>query len=133
MSSPDNIITTSSTIIPPLTTTTTTNSSTSPSFTSSNIIASPGSSTTNTGRAGNIIYSTWGFFLGGMLTYLSISDTFRVPLTRAVDSWFGPRSHRRRRRHTQDEGLQAYVATTFTAFTNAIDKINAIFEKIKKS
>ncbi|XP_063862660.1 mucin-2-like [Scylla paramamosain] len=135
MSSPNPITTTSNTTPPP--TTTSTISTTSPlSSTSSSIIASLGSSTTihtnDTGRAGNIIYSIWGFLLGGMLTYLSISDTFRVPLTRAVDTWFGPRSHRRRR-HTQDEGFQTYVATTFTAFTNAIDKINAISGRIEKS
>lgn len=73
----------------------------------------------------------WGFILGGLLTYLSISDTFRVPFILAVDSWLGPRSRRRRRRQTLEEGLQAYVSTTFTTFTNAIDRINAIAEIIK--
>lgn len=73
----------------------------------------------------------WGFILGGVLTYLSLSDTFRMPLIMAVDSWFGVRS--RRRRQTLDEGIQAYVATTFITVTDALDRISATADNINNS
>lgn len=74
----------------------------------------------------------WGFILGGVLAYLSLSDTFRMPLIMAVDSWFGVRS-RRSRRQTLAEGFQAYVATTFITLTDALDRISAIADNINNS
>ncbi|XP_069956317.1 uncharacterized protein [Cherax quadricarinatus] len=79
--------------------------------------------TTNT--VGNVLYSVVGFFLGGLLLFVSLFDPTRKPVIRFFDTAFGDRELRRQRR--QGEGsLEQHVAAAFDTFTSALDKMQVI-------
>ncbi|XP_069942590.1 uncharacterized protein [Cherax quadricarinatus] len=70
---------------------------------------------------GNLIYSMWGFILGGVLLFMNLNDSFKGPIINGVNSIFGRREHRRRR--SAAEGLEYYVGAAFDMLTTAIDKM----------
>ncbi|XP_045114591.1 uncharacterized protein LOC123506516 [Portunus trituberculatus] len=78
----------------------------------------------STSSFGNIVYSTVGFVLGGLMLFVSIFDTTRTPVIMFFENIFGGRQTRRRREVSA--GLDAQVAAAFHAFTSAVDKMDVI-------
>ncbi|XP_045600360.1 uncharacterized protein [Procambarus clarkii] len=71
---------------------------------------------------GNLIYSMWGFIFGGVLLFFNLNDSFRGPIINGINSLFGHRGDRRRRRSAQ-EGLEFYVSSSFDMLVDTLDKM----------
>ncbi|KAK3891778.1 hypothetical protein Pcinc_004343 [Petrolisthes cinctipes] len=72
---------------------------------------------------GNFVYSVWGFMLGGLLIYLNLRDTFKLPFISALDHLLGSRRHRR---ETSSALLESYLDQIFHTFTTTMDKVEKI-------
>ncbi|KAK4295840.1 hypothetical protein Pmani_031626 [Petrolisthes manimaculis] len=72
---------------------------------------------------GNFVYSVWGFMLGGVLIYLNLRNTFRLPFISALDHLLGSRRHRR---ETSSALLESYLDQIFHTFTSTMDKVEKI-------
>lgn len=73
-----------------------------------------------------------GFVLGGILIFVNLFDPLRKPIIAFFDSAFGTKGEEnKRRRRSDNSGLENYVAEAFDTLAASLDKMEALIKHIK--